>query len=242
MEKALYRRLIKRFHPDTTTCPKKKIVYEELTKRINQACEIGNIAELMAIDSAATFENAGASRRPSKTKASTPHPTFHASSRPPKVAKFGVFARVVRAVILFFLNPYGIALAMETWSENGRCRNLLGLMGGTFWMMSATFAWKQIDVFTQHYGISHESLAGLGILGLKAALILVCLPIIACLASFGIFTGAILGICGLLCAIMMKILGLFHPLLAWVPLVIYIVFAFRFLWHVLANSFSFKDS
>lgn len=240
-EKALYRRLIKQFHPDTTTCPKKKIVYEELTKRINHAFENGNIAELTALDGqgAAAFENAKTIRRSSKGKAS---PSSHSPPQPPKAAKLGMLARAAREVVLFFLNPYGIVLAMDTWSKNGRCRNLLSLMGGTFWMAGAAFAWRQIDVFARLYGIAHESLAGLGILGLKAVLILASLPTIACLASFGLFTGAILGVCGLLCVIMMKVFGLFHPLLVWVPLAIYMVFAFRFLWHVLANDFSFKDS
>lgn len=242
MEKALYRKLIKKFHPDTTTCPKKKIVYEELTKRINQAYESGNMTELMAIDGqgAAAFENAEITRRSSKPQATPVPPSFH--SQPPKTEKLRVLAKAAKAVILFFLNPYGIALAMNTWGENGRCRNLLSLIGGTFWMTGAIFAWKQIDIFTRNYGIVHESLAGLGILGLKAILILASFPIIACLASFGIYTGAILGVCGLLCVIMMKILGLFHPFLVWVPLAIYLVFACRLLWHVLANNFSFKDS
>lgn len=200
------------------------------------------MAELMAIDGqgAAAFENAKTIRRPSKAKASPP--SFYSPPQPSKAAKLGVLARAAKAVSLLFLNPFGIVLAMNTWGENGRLCNLLSLTGGTFWMAGAAFAWKQIDVFARLYGIAHESFAGLGILGLKAALILAFLPVIACLASFGLFTGAILGVCGLLCVIMMKIFGLFHPLLAWIPLAIYIIFAFRFLWHVLANNFSFKDS
>jgi len=50
MEKALYRKLIKKFHPDVTTCPRKKRIFEELSKRINHAYEAGDYDQLLAID------------------------------------------------------------------------------------------------------------------------------------------------------------------------------------------------
>lgn len=244
IEKALYRKLIKRFHPDTTTCPKKKIVYEELTKKINHAFDSENYAELIAIDCqhTATFERDSTSPRPPTSKSSPPPPSSGSYSKPSKVVTFGVLAEIARTFIHFFLNPYGIALALNTWEQNGRWRNLLSLVGGFLWMTLVDFTWKQIDIFAQFHGISHESLSGLGIVSLKAILVLASLPTAFCLISFGFYIGVILGTCGVLCAIMMKVFGLFHPLLSWIPLIIYAVFAVRLIWHVLGNSFSLEKN
>ncbi len=252
MEKALYRRLIKRFHPDVTTCPRRKRIFEELSKRINHAYEIGDYDQLLAIERAGenflkprkekpaerekcvSEENQeflkSAGRRTPRQKASKPaRPAF----------PFWRIREAVRTFIYYVVNPYGLAHAMNSWNENGRIRNLLGIVGGIAWFQVTVVLWHQLGTFsawTQLHGVPHESLGGLGIVLAKGLLILAAIPIVIPLAILAFYTGIAFFLCALLCAFSMNILGLFYPYLEWLPLVIISGVFARVIWAALAED------
>jgi len=128
---------------------------------------------------------------------------------------------------------------MNSWNENGRFRNLLGIAGGIGWFQITVFLRHQLGAFsawTQLHGVPHESLGGLGIVLAKGILILAAIPIVIPLAILILYAAIAFFLCSLLCAFGMKILGLFHPYLEWLPLVIFSGVFVRVIWAALAED------
>ncbi|CAN5830505.1 hypothetical protein BH09VER1_BH09VER1_47400 [soil metagenome] len=254
MEKALYRRLIKKFHPDVTTCPRKKRLFEELSKRINLAYEVRDYDQLLAIDRAgedflkphraksADQEWCVSENSQELLKSKGRNRKRHAPSKPAQpTLPFWRIREAFRTFICYIVNPYGLAYAMNSWNENGRIRNFLGIVGSIGWFQVVLFLWHQLGVFsewTQLHDFPHESLGGLGIVLAKGILILAAIRIALPLAVVALYMGTTLFLCSLCCAFTMKLLGAIHPYLAWLPPVVCLGTILPLFWEALNNDFS----
>ncbi|MEI6491660.1 MAG: hypothetical protein WCO94_03850 [Verrucomicrobiota bacterium] len=237
MNKPLFTKLIKAWHPDLTTNLRQKIVCEEMTKYILCANEAGDDVTLREIErlgegylevakeraleaeeerrSDADFEEIR--RRFYEMQAAESRGTWAYAipiipPRPRYLVNF-----------LWMINPYLLAFSVSEWRENGRLHNAWALCNAAGWSWILLQIWIQVGTFeAASLATGHAQSGAMGLLFvlLRGVLIVVALPVAVPLAMFVGGAAIIIGTIWLAAWIAGGVLGFFHPWLTIVPIFI----------------------
>ena len=236
MKSLLFLKLIKAYHPDTTSSLQKKAIYGELSRYIIQAHSDGDEATLEEIDrlgeayleTAKDREAEEADERRTDERVREAHRRFvrmqedhdtrgewsYAYPIIPPRSNFMV--DILKAVIF----PYHLTFAICDWGKNGRLYNAASLFSGVAWMGAWWKIWGllgALELAASASGYSHDGAIGLLFVLLRGALILAALPVAVPLVMMAgaalIGTGVLL----LIAWFLGGILSLFHPWLAYGP-------------------------
>jgi len=229
MDKSLFLKLIKIWHPDTTTNRHTKRVYEAMSQAINRAYEDGDRATLEAIDihgedylgqgreddvrpaGPEAGGGEGFAGCPGQMRAEAAQAWYAWTVEPPRISYL--------PVILGALNPYLLPMSLSDL-RTSRIYNLYTIVSGAFWVWIWWLLWKQLGVLeaeAQAAGFPHEGGVGLLFVLARAAMILSVLPIAVPMAVLAFLCGCAIGAAFISCWIVGGILGIFHPWLVNVP-------------------------
>jgi hypothetical protein len=234
MNKPLFTKLIKAWHPDLTTNLRQKIVCEEMTKYILCANETDDEDTLKEIErlgegylevvkeraleaeeerrSDADFEEIR--RRFYEMQAAESRRTWaYAIPIIPPRPNFLLW-------FLWMINPYLLTFSVRDWRENGRLHNAWALCNAVGWLWIWLQLWSQLGSFeavsvaTEH---TRDGAIGLLFVLLRGAFIVAALPVAFPVAVFA--GGAAVVICTVWFAAWIAggVLGFFHPWLIPVP-------------------------
>ena len=234
MNKPLFTKLIKAWHPDLTTNLRQKIVCEEMTKYILCANEAGDDVTLREIErlgegylevvkereleaeeerrSDANFEEIR--RRFYEMQAAESRRTWAYAIPiiPPRSNLLLWF--------LWMINPYLLTLSVRDWQDNGRLHNAWALCNAAGWSWILLQIWIQVGTFeAASLATGHAQSGAMGLLFVLArgALIVAGLPIVVPLGMFVGGAAIVIGAVWLVTWIASLVLGFFHPWMAFVP-------------------------
>ena len=211
--KPIYRRVLRRFHPDMTTDPLERVAFGDLTRDIIDAYKNGDEDTLREI------EQLGTAFRKRQPEAEEP-PDFDtpqasqpvASATSAKVKEWGCF-------LAPFWFPYALAFAIRSWDQNRKPMNAACIAGAVPWTWLGLQLWGGIDGLASRLtelGYSHESLAGLMVVLLRGALLAALLPVVIPLGLVALRVGWLIGSVWVAHWVLAGVLGYFHPYLAWI--------------------------
>ncbi len=256
MNRALFLKLIKKWHPDTTRNPKMKVLCGEVSRHILRANEEGDFEALKEIDrlgegylevikqrqqheereiEAERRRQAAADEAYRTTRAERAYRQqwFYAYPvRPPRRNSF--------VVLLELINPYLLLHAMKSWAMNGRLYNAWALCSGLLWLWVWWLGWKEIgslEAATQAAGYAREGGVGLVFVLSRGVFIIAGLPIAFCAGAVLVYIAVLAGACLIVAWFCGIILGLFHPWLVHLPYVLAAVFVLIVVWQSLEEPF-----
>ena len=234
MNKPLFIRLIKVWHPDLTTSARRKIVCEEMTKHILCANETDDEDTLKEIERlgesylevANEREFEAEEERRSDADFEEIRRRFYemqaAESR-------GEWANAIPIIpprqnfmlwLLWLLCPYLLTLSVRDWRENGRLHNAWALCNAAGWLWIWIHIWSQIGSFeaaSLAAGHPHDGAIGLLFVLIRGVLIVAALPVALPLGVFAGGAAVAIGTLWLVAWIAGAVLGFFHPWLIPVP-------------------------
>jgi len=229
MDKSLFLKLIRIWHPDTTTNTHTKPLYEAMSQAINRAYEDGDMATLEAIDihgedyleqgRQADVGSAGPEAGGGEGFAGCPGQMPAACSGGRRAWTVHLPDMCYLADIFGVINPYLLPMSFSDRSTS-RIYNLFTIVSGAFWVWIWWLLWNQLGVLeaeAQAAGFPHEGGVGLLFVLARAAMILSVLPIAVPMAVLAFLCGCAIGAAFISCWIVGGILGIFHPWLVNVP-------------------------
>lgn len=199
--KALYRKLLRKFHPDMTTDPERKIEYGELTKGIIDAYKNSDFDALKLIE---IMGLAYHSPNPPDTSADVDYSPPHS-----------VWRRVRESVWWALLNPYGLSGALREWNHNGRFYNSVALAGGVAWTWLVIEIWigiGDLSRWLQQAGFSHEGPVGFALVVVRGVLILGAFRVVVPVAIVAFQCGLVMAVGVVACWVASVVLGAFTPI------------------------------
>ena len=234
MNKPLFTKLIKTWHPDLTTSARRKIVCEQMTRHILCANEADDEETLKAIERlgegylevAKERELEAEEERRSDADFEEIRRRFHemqaAESRgewayaipinPPRASFL--------SWLLWMINPYLLTFSVREWRENGRLYNVWALCNAVVWLWIWFQLWSQLGSFeatSLAAGHAHEGAMGLVFVLVRGVLIVAALPVAFPIALFAGGAAIVIGTLWLVAWVVGGVLGFFHPWLIPVP-------------------------
>ena len=225
-------RLIKAWHPDTTTDIRKKAICEEMTRLILRAKDEGDGAVLEEIDRLGEgylqiARDRAAEEEEDRRSDLEVREAYRKFMRMQNEEESqGAWAdaypihppRRNHAVdLLGIFNPYLLTFAIGGWCKNGRIYNLWAICNGAAWLYVWWILWCQLGQFetaTMAAGHAHDGGVGLLFVLTRGVMILGILPVAVPVGLLAAFATLGVGIAWLGAWILGGILGLFHPWLA----------------------------
>jgi len=234
MNKPLFTKLIKTWHPDLTTSARRKIVCEEMTKHILRANETDDEDTLKAIERHGEgyleVAKARALEAEEERRSDADFEEIRRRFYEMQAAESrGEWANAIPIIpprqnfllwLLWVSSPYLLTLSVRDWRENGRLHNAWALCNAAGWLWIWLLIWKQVGSFesvslaTEH---ARDGAIGLLFVLLRGALIVAALPVALPLGVFA--GGAAVVICTLwlVAWLVGGALGFIHPWLTFVP-------------------------
>ncbi len=209
--KPIYRRVLRKFHPDMTTDPMERAAFGDLTREIIAAYQDGDGDTLIEIERLGTAFRAP--ERESQPSSGVPRRHQPAAAVPSASMKPWV------TNLKPFWFPYALAFAIPLWNGNQKFKNASCILGAIPWTWLGVRLWGGIDglaVWLNELGYAHESLAGLIVVLLRGALIVAMLPIVVPLGLVALRVGWVIGSVWVAHWVLAGVLGYFHPYLAWI--------------------------
>ena len=241
MNRDLYLRLIKLWHPDKTQNPHTKKHYEEMSKAINNAYAGGDMETLQAIDTYGDEYLSHTYRRRTQPPYSQEQKPHHESAHTSYARETNYqndagsqYANKTRRGAehlvsvdfqkgLICLSPLFLPFHVSEWQNSSKLVNLLSIVSGVAWLYALWMFWGQLNGLesaARMAGYSHEGLLGLLFVLVRGGVIVTAIPIAIALAIV-MFIGAIcLALIGGGSWILGGILGFFHP---WLAILSYII-------------------
>ena len=211
--KSVYRRVLRKFHPDMTRCPEEKIALGELTRLIIGAYERGDGEMLLEIAQLGLVYS-----RPIPPSEPSPVEEPHRAPSCSPVDHRSAAKHWAR-IFLPLCFPYSLAFAVRSWNENGKVVNCFCLGSAMVWGWIALCLWDGVSGFAAWLtglGYEHESFAGLAIVLIRGGLFAAMLPIMVPLGLVALRVGWLLGAGWVAHWVLAEVLGFFHPYLEWV--------------------------
>ena len=262
MNRPLFIKLIKTWHPDTTTSLKRKVLCEKMSRHILQASEAGDDEALEEIDRHGECyleivrqreEQAAREREEARRRQAAMDEIYRniakareeeeTQQRQEQCRQRWCYASPLKppgrnpfVVLLELINPYLVVRAMKSWATNGRLYNAWGFCSGVFWLWAWWIAWKEIgpmEAATQAAGYAREGGVGLAFVLARGVYILAALPVAFCVGAVIFPIAVVAGSSWVAAWFIGLILGLFHPWLVHVPYVLAAVFVVLFAWQSL---------
>jgi len=241
MNKALFIKLIKTWHPDTTTSPKRKALCEEMSRHILRANEEGDAEALEEIER----HGEGYLEILKQRERQAAQEQQEELQRQERYRQRWCYAYPVKpprrnpiVVLLEMINPYLVVRALKSWATNGRLYNAWALCSGVLWLWAWWLVWKEIgplEAATQAAGYAREGGVGLAFVLARGVYILAALPIAFCVGAVFLTIAFFAGFCLIAAWFAGLILGAFHPWLVHVPYALAAVFVLMIFWELLAD-------
>jgi len=234
MNKPLFTKLIKTWHPDLTTSARRKIVCEEMSRHILSANEIGDEESLKEIERVGEgylevvknreleaeeerrrdAEFGEILRRFSEMQAaeSRGECAYAIPINPPRQQYLGRF--------LWMLNPYLLTFSVFEWRENGRLHNALATGNAAAWLWIWYHFWNQLGAIEAAEIAAGHSLAGVrgfAFVLFRGALIAAALPVALPLGVLAGGAAITISVVWVVAWIAAGVLGFFHPWLVPLP-------------------------
>jgi hypothetical protein len=234
MNKQLFTKLIKAWHPDLTTSARRKIVCEEMTRHIlcaNEADDEDTLKEIERLgesylEVAKERELEAEEERRSDADFEEIRRRFYemqaAESR-------GEWANAIPIIppqpnfllwLLWMINPYLLTFSVQDWRENGRLHNAWALCNSAGWVWIWLHIWNQVgclEAGSLAAGHTHDGAIGLLFVLFRGALIVAALPVAFPMAVFAGGAGVVICTLWFAAWIVGGALGFFHPWLIPVP-------------------------
>lgn len=231
-------RLIKLWHPDTTTNTRKKAICEEMTKcilRANDECDDTALEEIdrlgeryleISRDRKAQEEE----DRRSDLEVREAYRKFRQMQEDEEDSQGGWAAAYpihaprqnYTAELFGLMSPYLLPMVMGGWGKNGRILNLWALSNAAAWVYLWCGLWYQLGLFesaTLAAGHAHDGGVALLFVLARGAMILAILPVAVPLGLLAAFAALGTGLAWLCAWILGGIMEFFHPWLVPVPYV-----------------------
>ncbi len=211
--KSVYRRLVRKYHPDMTTDPRERVVYGDLTREIIDAYKTGDG------DSLSEIERLGTAFRRQRMEPETPPAVDSTRPSPPVATGLAEDVHQWLRFLAPFVFPYALPFAIRSWNENQKATNAACIAGAIPWAWLGVHLWGGIDALSLYLiglGYSHESITGLIVVLLRGALLCAFLPIAVSLGLVALRVGWLVGAAWVAHWVLAGVLGYFHPYLAWI--------------------------
>ena len=231
MNKPLFTKLIKAWHPDLTTNLRQKIVCEEMTKYILCANETDDEDTLKEIERlgegylevAKERELEAEEERRSDGDFEEIRRRFYEMQAAESRRTWAYAVPIIpprQNFLLWMINPYLLTFSVREWRENGRLHNAWALCNAVSWLWIWLHIWSQIGSFeaaSLAAGHPHDGAIGLLFVLIRGVLIVAVLPVAFPIAVFAGGATIAIGTLWLVAWITGGVLGFFHPWLVSVP-------------------------
>jgi len=253
MNKQLFTKLIKAWHPDMTTSNQRKIVCEQITREILCAHEADDEDTLREIERLGEGYLEVVKERELEAEEERRSDAYFEEIRRrfyemQAAESCGEWANAIpiippqRQYVLWFLsmiNPYLLAFSVQEWRTNGRVHNAWALSTAVVWLWIFWLIWSKvssIEAASMAAGNAHDGAVGLIFVLARGALIVAVLPIAFPLGVFAGGAAIVIGTIWMVAWIAAWVLGFFHPWLVFVPYFIAGIVLIAAVWNALGEE------